>query len=33
MEKKNDKDSFFQCWYDTGLTMEIAEKVIVHLKQ
>lgn len=26
------KDSFFQCWYDTGLTMEIAEKVIVHLK-
>lgn len=26
------KDNFFQCWYDTGLTMEIAEKVVKHLK-
>lgn len=26
------KDNFFQCWYDDGLTMEIAEKVVKHLK-
>ena len=26
------KDNFFQCQYDTGLTMEIAEKVISHFK-
>ena len=26
------KDNFFQCWYDSGLTMEIAEKVVKHFK-
>lgn len=26
------KDSFFQCQYDSGLTMEIAEKAVRHLK-
>lgn len=25
------KGNFFQCWYDSGLTMEIAEKVVAHL--
>lgn len=26
------KNDFFKCWYDNGLTMEIADKVIDHLK-